>query len=258
MCRINNPRLFLFSILVFIVLFSKNLLADDLRVAVASNFSSTMASIIQKFEAATNYKVKQIVGSTGKLYAQIKNGAPYDIFFAADSRRPKLLEKEKRTIAGTRFTYAKGQLILWSPEKNYINKNTDIFLLIRTGKLKFRWFAIANPKLAPYGQAAKEVLLKYGVWKPLDGRLVRGENIGQTFQFIKSGNAKLGFIAYSQVKNTQQPISGSYWLVPPLDYQPIVQQAVLLKDSDAAHAFISFVQSKKILQLIRNYGYGIN
>ncbi len=233
--------------------FSENLPAAEIRVAVASNFATTMLDIARRFENSTKYKVILSSGSTGKHYAQIKNGAPFDIFFAADAYRPQRLEKEGRIIAGSRFTYAIGRLVLWSPVSNYFNHN--VLSRIQSGKLKFRRMAIANPRLAPYGMAAKEVLLKHGLWKQLSGRLVRGENINQTFQFVKSRNAQLGFVAYSQVKSVSSSTKGAYWLVPQSDYQPIIQQAVVLTDTDTTRSFIQFVKSKKILQLIREHGY---
>ncbi len=255
MSRINTARFL--SVFLFLVCLplSANLLAANIHVAVASNFSTTMVEIASRFENSTKHKVTLISGSTGKHYAQIKNAAPFDIFFAADAYRPQRLENEEKIIAGSRFTYAIGRLVLWSPAAGYIGRNTDVLSQIHSGKLKFRRMAIANPRLAPYGKAAKEVLLKYGLWKQLSGRLVRGENINQTFQFVKSRNAQLGFVAYSQVKHVVQTTKGTYWLVPQSDYQPIIQQAVLLTNTEATHSFIRFVKSKKILQLIRDNGY---
>lgn len=232
-------------------------MADEIRVAVASNFLTAMIPISKLFESSTNNKVKLISGSTGKLYAQIKNGAPYDVFFAADAYRPELLEQQNATVSGSRFTYAMGKIILWSADDTYLSNNNDIVSKIRSGKLAFKWFAIANPRLAPYGVAAKEVLLKYNLWESLTGRIVQGESISQTLQFIKSRNAQLGFIAYSQTKSPRQAIKGSYWAVPQSDYTPIIQQAVLLKDNKVAREFLLFFKSKKTLQLISDYGYDI-
>jgi len=194
--------------------------------------------------------VTPIFGSTGKHYAQIKNGAPFDAFFAADVRRPEHLEKEGVALPGSRFTYAVGKVVLWSPRTGYVDPQASV---LERGE--FHHLAIANPKFAPYGKAAQEVLQERGLWGRLSGRLVRGENIGQTFQFVNSGNAELGFVAYSQVKRPNQPIEGSFWEVPQALYTPIEQQAVLLKDNEVARAFLSFVRSDEALKIIRDHGY---
>ncbi len=227
-----------------------NSIAAEILVAVASNFKTAMTSVARRFELNSDHKVTLIFGSTGKHYAQIKNGAPYDLFFAADVYRPKLLEEQSAAITDSRFTYALGKIVLWSPRKNVIEQ--DAKLLEREA---FRYLSIANPKLAPYGRAAKEVLLNLKLWNGLAKKIVRGENIGQTFQFVKSGNAELGFVAYSQIKNPKQEIEGSYWLIPESLYTPIEQQAVMIKDTTAAGEFIKFVKSKAALKIIRDYGY---
>jgi len=224
--------------------------AEEIQVAVASNFSETMNHIASRFETETGHKVTLIVGSTGKHYAQIKNGAPFDLFFAADTQRPELLEKEGIAISGSRFTYAKGRLLLWSPKREFIDTEGK---MLEQGK--FRYLSIANERLAPYGKAAAEVLQTLGLWDALHGRIVRGENIGQAFQFVKSGNAELGLVAYSQLKRPNQPIDGSYWDVPQSLYSPIEQQAVLLKQSVAAHAFLEFSKSDRSLAIIHGFGY---
>ena len=226
-------------------------MADEIRVAVASNFADTIRTIAQRFEAGTGHKVKLIFGSTGKHYAQIKHGAPFDAYFAADVRRPELLEKEGLILPGSRFTYAVGKVILWSPKTDYVDAEARV---LEHGK--FRHLAIANPKLAPYGKAAKQVLQARGVWDALKGSMVRGENIGQTFQFVKSGNAELGFVAISQVKRPGHPVEGSFWEVPQSIYSPIEQQAVLLKDNAAGRAFLSFVRNDVAREIIQGYGYG--
>ena len=222
----------------------------QIRVAVASNFKDAMASIISRFEAGTDHEMSVSFGSTGKHYAQIKNGAPFDIFFAADTRRPKRLEQEGSAVPGTRFTYAVGKVILWSPQKGYVDAQAKV---LEHGQ--FRHLAMANPKLAPYGEAAQAILQARGVWERLNGRLVRGENIGQAFQFVKSGNAELGFVAYSQLKPLNGTIEGSFWEPPRALYAPIEQQAVLLQDNDAAREFLSFVRGDEVLRIIRDYGY---
>jgi molybdate transport system substrate-binding protein len=241
----------LLTVALVVALAQGQVMADEIRVAVASNFADTIRTIAHHFEAESGHKVKLIFGSTGKHYAQIKHGAPFDVFFAADVRRPELLEKEGLILPGSRFTYAVGKIILWSPKADYVDAEAKV---LEHGK--FRHLAIANPKLAPYGKAAKQVLQARGVWDALRGSTVRGENIGQTFQFVKSGNAELGFIALSQVERPGHPIEGSFWKVPQSIYAPIEQQAVLLKDSEAGRAFLSFVQNDMTREIIQGYGYG--
>jgi len=237
----------LFVILVFVPAYS---FATEIRVAVASNFKETIATLAQRFEANSDYKVTLSFGSTGKHYAQIKNGAPFDVFLAADVRRPKLLEEEGVAVSGSRFTYAIGKIVLWSPNKDSIDADVKVLEYD-----EFRYLSIANPKLAPYGLAAKEILLARNLWDRLSKKIVRGENVAQAFQFIKSGNAELGFVAYSQIKSPKHKIDGSFWVVPQVLYTPIKQQAVIIKDSEAAREFISFVRSKEALKTIRDYGY---
>ena len=241
-----------------LALFPRVSLAEELRVAVASNFYSTIKVIAEQFELKTadssgqQHKVILIPGSSGKHYAQIINGAPFDIFFSADTERARLLEQSERAESGTRFTYALGKLILWSPMDNYVDLKGEVL------KSKdFRYLAIANPKLAPYGKAAEEVLKSLNIWTDLGGRIVRGENIAQTFQFVSSGNAKLGFVAHSQIKSSDLSISGSFWEVPQSIYRPIEQQAVLLRDSSLAREFLSFVKSDESLSIIYESGYGL-
>jgi molybdate transport system substrate-binding protein len=226
--------------------------AAEIRVAVASNFTSAISVIAGGFEEDTGHKVLLAFGSTGKHYAQIRNGAPFDAFFAADVRRPKLLEQEGLAVPGSRFTYAVGKLVLWSPDTAYVDAQGNVL-----EQSEFRHMAIANPKLAPYGLAAREVLQSRGLWDEMNSRLVRGENIGQAFQFVASGNAELGFVALSQLKRPGYEIKGSHWDVPAELYTPIEQQAVLLKDTDAARAFMSFVRSDEAIRIIRDHGYEI-
>jgi molybdate transport system substrate-binding protein len=236
-----------------------SLQAAELRIAVATNFTRTATALARQFEQQTGHTVRLAFGSTGKHYAQISHGAPFDIFFAADERRPALLEKDGIAVPGTRFTYAQGRLVLWSPDENLIDANAAV---LDTGD--FRKLAIANPKLAPYGMAAKEVMQARGLWKKLQPRLVRGENIGQTFQFVRTGNAPLGFVAAAQVfsnhkepdnHSTKPKVTGSYWEPPQSLYTPIIQQAVLIKDTPTARAFIEFVKTDAAHALIQKHGY---
>ncbi len=225
--------------------------ADEIHVAVASNFANALKIIAREFETATGHRVIVSIGATGKHYAQIRHGAPFDIFFAADSRRPQLLEAEGIALPGSRFTYAIGKLVLWSPKPGYVDTQGEI---LQTGE--FQHLAIANPRLAPYGKAAQEVLQAQGLWETLKERAVRGENIGQAFQFVKSGNAELGFVAWSQVRRPGQPAAGSWWDVPTSLYTTIEQQAVLLEDSPATQAFVTFINSEAARAIIRQSGYG--
>ncbi|RUM93867.1 MAG: molybdate ABC transporter substrate-binding protein, partial [Thiothrix sp.] len=184
---------------VYLIL-GNSLLADNIHIAVASNFSDTIKQIPKYFKADTGHKVTLVFGSTGKHYAQIKNGAPFEAFFAADMKRPQLLDSEGLALPGSRFTYAIGKLALWSPTTGFVDKEGKAL-----NEDNFHYLALANPKLAPYGKAAQQVLQQRGLWDSLSGRMVRGENIGQASQFVKSGNAELGFVAYSQIKSPDKP-----------------------------------------------------
>jgi len=251
MNKFNLKTLATLAIVLCTLGFSWQVSAGEIRVAVASNFADAIKVIAHKFEAESGHTVKLVFGSTGKHYAQIRNGAPFDIFFAADVRRPEQLERDGEIETDSRFTYAIGKLILWSPRANYVDPAGDV---VESGG--FRYLAIANPRLAPYGKAAQEVLQDRGVWEAFKRKMVRGENIGQTFQFVSSGNAELGFVAYSQIKRPGQSIEGSFWEVPSELYSPINQQAVLLVDKDPAREFVSYMKSDEILEIIRGFGYG--
>jgi len=224
--------------------------AEEIRVAVASNFAHAIKTLALRFEASTGQEITLIPGSTGKHYAQIRSGAPFDAFFAADARRPELLEKAGFALPGSRFTYARGKLVLWSARAGYVDAGGDV---LATGA--FNHLAIANPGLAPYGKAAEEILRARGLWDKLKSKVVRGENIGQTFQFVRSGNAELGFVAVSQVRRPGHLVGGSWWEVPQTLYTPVDQQAVLLKQNAVARAFLSFVRSDESRALIRKFGY---
>jgi molybdate transport system substrate-binding protein len=225
--------------------------ADEIRVAVASNFATASEAIARRFEEISDHQVTLVFGSTGKHYAQIVNGAPFEAFFAADDHRPELLESEGLVVRNSRFTYAVGRLVLWSLEEDYVDSEGHV---LESGG--FRHLAIANPKLAPYGRAAQEVLQSLGLWERLQRSLVRGENIGQTFQFVRSGNAEIGFVALSQLKSPKENLEiGSKWVAPETLHSPIYQQAVLLKDTVAARAFLAFVRSDEARSIIRRFGY---
>ena len=240
----------LLPILTGVVFAPATAVADEIRVAVAGNFIGAMKALVNEFEDQTEHQVTIIPGSTGKHYAQIMHGAPFDLFFAADSLRPELLELKGLVEPNSRFTYAIGKLVLWSPSLKVIDSKARII------DGDYRYLAIANPKLAPYGKAAKEVLQAIGLWDEIQEKLVRGENIAQTYQFVSSGNADLGFVAYSQLLIAGEPIKGSYWGVPAALHSPIEQQAVLLRESDAANAFLVYVKSDEALEIVQSFGYG--
>ncbi len=229
--------------------------AAEVNAAVAANFLLPLQSIAPAFEQETGHRLRIVSGSTGKLYAQIKQAAPYDVFLAADARRPQLLVQEGQAVSGSRFTYAVGRLVLWSADASLVSGGAE-----RTLKnAAFRHLAIANPKTAPYGRAAQEALAKLGLWETLRPRLVRGENIGQTFQFVVSGNAELGFVSLSQVHSGKFANAGSRWAVPPDWHAPLLQDAVLLaraEDNPAAQALLRFLKSPAAKKRIAAFGYG--
>jgi molybdate transport system substrate-binding protein len=226
--------------------------AGEVRVAVATNFAEPMAVLAARFAEATGDRVVPVFGSTGKHYAQIKHGAPFAAFLAADIERPARLEADGAAVAGSRFTYALGRVVLWSPRAGYVDAHGRVL-----GDGDYHHLAIANPTLAPYGRAAQEVLQARGLWDTLAGRLVRGEDIGQAFHFVESGNAELGFVAYSQVKRPGHAPQGSLWEVPQRLYRAIEQQAVLLQDDATARAFLTFLRGPEARAIIADYGYGL-
>jgi molybdate transport system substrate-binding protein len=227
--------------------------ADEAQMAVAANFSAPAKQLAAQFEKATGHRLALSSGSTGKFYAQISNGAPFDVLLAADSETPRRMEQEKLAVSGSRFTYALGKLVLWSPREGVVDDRGEV---LRTGT--FRRLSLANPRLAPYGAAAQEAMERLGAWATLQDRLVMGENIAQAFQFVATGNAELGFVAYSQVREPGKPLAGSFWLVPQSLYAPLRQDAVLLAhgaSNAAAREFLAFLRSAPALELIRGYGY---
>ena len=228
--------------------------AAEVGVAVASNFMAPMQKIAQAFEQDTGHKAVLSFGSTGSFYAQIKNGAPFQVLLAADAQTPLKLESEGLGVAGSRFTYAVGKLMLWSRQPGLVD---DKGAILRSSRLER--LALANPKLSPYGAAAVEVMGQMGVLKGLQPKLVQGENIAQTYQFIASGNAPLGFVALSQVMVDGKLTQGSGWLVPPGWHAPILQDAILLRqgrNNPAAAALLDYLQGQKARAVIRSLGYG--
>ena len=245
------------TILCLAILFSLSIqvFAAEVSVAVAANFTAPMQKLAQAFEAETGHKAVLAFGSTGTLYAQIRNGAPFQILLAADDETPLKIEKEGLGIAGSRFTYAIGKLVLWSKQPGLVDDKGEV---LRSGT--FQRIALANPKLAPYGAAAMETMTQLGVAQALQPRFVQGENIAQTYQFVFTENAQLGFVALSQVYVDGKIAQGSAWMVPDKLHTPIQQDAILLKkggDSPAATALMQFLRGERAKALIRSYGYGL-
>lgn len=229
--------------------------AAEVQVAVAANFAAPMQKIAAAFESDTGHKTVVVTGATGKLYAQVANGAPYELLLSADDETPARLEKEQLAVPGTRFTYAIGRLALWSAIEGYVDNKGEV---LKAGTYKH--LAIANPKTAPYGAAALEVLGKFGVLEAARPRFVQGENIAQTHQFVSSGNAQLGFVALAQVVKDGRIASGSGWIVPASLHAPIRQDAVILargRTNPAARALADYLKSDKARAIIRSYGYDL-
>lgn len=241
-----------FFTLVLVVLAVTPALAEQTLVAVAANFVPPFREIAMEFEKTSGHTVQVASGSSGAFFTQIKNGAPFDVFFSADNERPKLLEEEGLGIKGSRFTYAIGRLVLWSPDPDLV-KGEDT---LRSGK--FKHLAIADPKTAPYGVAAKQAMQKLGVWESVLPRLVLGESLGQTMSFVESGNAELGFLALSQVMDPKIKGRGGRWDVPSDLHEPIQQDVVLLakgKENPAAKALMDFIGGPQGKAIIERYGY---
>ena len=227
-------------------------LAGETKVAVAANFTEPAKEIAAKFEAATGHKATLSFGSSGQFYTQIANGAPYEVFLSADSERPTKAEADGLAVTGTRFTYATGRLVLFSKTPGLVDAKGAVL-----AKGGFEKLSIADPKAAPYGQAAVETLTKLKLYDALKPKIVQGASITQAYQYVQTGAAELGFVALSQVINET---GGSRWLVPTADHTPIDQQAVLLKtgaDSEAAKAFLKFLQGKDAKAIIKRYGYEV-
>lgn len=227
--------------------------ADEVQVAVAANFTAPMQRIAAEFERDTGHKAQLAFGATGRFYAQIKNGAPFEVLLAADDETPAKLEQEGAAVAGSRYSYAVGRLVLWSARPGLVDAQGAV---LKQGR--FQHLAIANPKTAPYGAAAIEVLRQLQLLEALGPRFVQGENIAQTHQFVASGNAELGFVALSQVVKDGRIEQGSAWLVPEALHAPIRQDAVLLnagRGKPAALVLLAYLKGEKARAVIRSYGY---
>lgn len=225
--------------------------AGEVRAAVASNFAAPMTQIVAAFQQTTGHTVKISLGATGKFYAQIQQGAPFDVFLAADDETPAKLVQAG--LGSAPFVYAQGQLVLWQASAGAIDDK-----VLRAGA--FKKLAIAEPKLAPYGLAAQQTLEKLGLWAGVQSKLVRGENISQTYQFVATGNAELGLVALSQVMRDGKISNGASWIVPANLHEPIKQSALLLtgaKDKAAALAFLDFLRSKTAASVMRGFGYDV-
>lgn len=223
---------------------------QPLRLAVAANFAATLRDLTARYEAESGHALSISVGSTGALHSQIEQGAPFDLFFAADARRPELLIASGRAVAGSRRAYALGALVLWSSAPDRISD----WSILTTDH--FNRLAIANPETAPYGLAAQQALQATNLWQALQPRLVIGQSIGQTHQFVASGAAEVGLIALSQIQSPTHATSGSWVLVDPHLYAPIVQEMVLLNERPEARAFWSWISDNaQARAVIRSYGY---
>ena len=247
------PRLHRLLALTAALAFTTLARADVVQVAVAANFTAPARALAEVFARTTGHEARLSFGATGAFYTQIKNGAPFDVLLAADDERPARLEKEGDTVAGSRFTYATGQLVLWSAKPGLVDDEGAVLKHGQFGKI-----AIANPKNAPYGAAAVEAMNKLGLAAALQPKLVTGESIGQTYNFIATGNAELGFVALAQVLDGGKLKSDSMWVVPAQYHTPIIQDAVILKraaSNPAAKAWMELLKTPQSKALIRSYGY---
>lgn len=249
--RMRPPRFALTA--VFGMLTLNSAWADEVQVAVAANFTAPIQAIAKDFEKDTGHKLVASFGATGQFYAQIKNGAPFEVFLSADDTTPEKLENEGETVKGSRFTYAIGTLALWSPKAGYVDDKGEVLK-----KNDYKHLSIANPKAAPYGLAATQVLAKLNLTEATKGKLVEGQNITQAFQFVSTGNAELGFVALSQIYKDGKVSNGSAWIVPADLHDPIKQDAVILnkgKDNAAAKALVDYLKGPKAAEVIKSYGY---
>lgn len=251
----QTSRISRLAITLALLLFGQASWSATVLVAVAANFSKPMTEIAGEFEKATGHSAKLSFGSSGKFVSQLKSGGPFEVFLSADEKGPEKLEQVGLTVPTTRFVYALGKLVLWSTKLGYVDDQGKI---LETGN--FKHLALANPKLAPYGIAAVDVLKKMKLFEKLQPLFVQGENITQTYHFISTANAELGFVALSQVIEKGKIINGSGWIIPDNLYTPIRQTAVLMKKgakNPAAAALIDYLKSKPALAIIKTYGYDL-
>ena len=249
------PRISVTLWLLLYFISPRLVIAESLTIAVASNFADTAKHLVEEFEMNSENEVQLILGSSGRFFAQISNGAPFDIFLSADREKPSALVEAGLARPESRFTYAIGRLALWSRDEMLVSGDVSV---LQTDS--FRKVAIANPRLAPYGKAAREVLNEYGLYNELSARLVQGENIAQAFQFVFTGNAELGFVSLSQVMKGGALASGSAWIIPENLHLPIRQDAVILTNAvsaGATEAFMAFMKTPRSRAIIASYGYGL-
>ncbi|CAA0088872.1 Molybdate-binding protein ModA [Zhongshania aliphaticivorans] len=249
-------QLWKISLCIYALLFTGQLAAAPLTIAVASNFTAAMTELTREFENISGHQLNVSYGSSGKFVAQIRHGAPFDVFLSADQDKPTVLIDSGLALPESRLTYAIGALALWSKDETLLNTGNEI-LLSRT----FNKLAIANPRLAPYGLAAVDVLRHFNLEDSTRSSWVMGENIAQTYQYVSTGNADIGFIALSQIMTNGQLESGSAWLVPPELHRTIKQDAILLKragKNKAAIEFMTFLSSVKAKKIISSYSYRVN
>lgn len=252
--RVTSFGVTLKSLVIAVAALSaSSVFADEVQVAVAANFTAPIQAIAKDFEKDTGHKLVASFGATGQFYTQIKNGAPFDVFLAADDTTPAKLESENEIVKGSRFTYAIGKLALWSAKEGYVDDKGEVLK-----KNQYQHLSIANPKAAPYGLAATQVLDKLNLTEATKAKIVEGQSIAQAYQFVHTGNAELGFVALSQVYKDGKLTSGSAWIVPANLHEPIKQDAVILnkgKDSAAAKALIEYLKGPKAAAVIKSYGY---
>ena len=242
-----------FVLTLLFVAYATSLRAEQALVAVAANFSAPMQQIALAFQKDTGHQLKLSFGATGGIYAQIKNGGPFDVFLSADQLTPQKIEAEGLGVPQTRFTYATGQLVLWSKQDGLVDDKGQV---LRSKNIQR--IALAKPKLAPYGAAALEAMTQLGLLDELKPKLVQGDNIAQTYQFVSTQNAQLGFVALSQVFADGKITSGSGWVLPSSLYKPILQDAILLKngkDNSAAKALMLYIKGDKAKEMIKRFGY---
>ncbi|MCA5969771.1 MULTISPECIES: molybdate ABC transporter substrate-binding protein [Pseudomonas] len=242
-----------FSVLAFAASAAAYASADEVQVAVAANFTAPIQAIATDFEKDTGHKLVAAFGATGQIYTQIKNGAPFEVFLSADDTTPAKLEQEGDTVKGSRFTYAVGTLALWSAKDGYVDSKGQVLKANQ-----YQHLSIANPKTAPYGLAATQVLSKLDLTEATKAKIVEGQSITQAYQFVSTGNAELGFVALSQIYKDGKLTSGSAWIVPDDLHDPIKQDAVILnkgKDSAAAKALVEYLKGPKAAAIIKSFGY---
>ena len=251
------------GVVLTLLLSAATLFAQEITVAAAADLSTALKEITRDFEAKTGTTVNLTFGSSGNFFTAIQNGAPYDVSFSADVEYPKQLESAGLTAPGTMYEYAVGRLVLWAPAGSLLDVHQGMKLLT-DGRV--RKIAIANPKHAPYGRAAVAAMRSAGVYAAAEPKLVLGENISQTFQFVQTGNAEVGLLALSLVSHASKigqggapVVEGKYWMVPEGSYPALRQAAVVLKSSremDAAKKFLEYVRSEEARKVLARYGFG--